>query len=122
MLCVAIVAVPVGGAHWHLCLDGSQSPATENFTVDRGEALAAAHSTESSLHVSTHDMDVELAGVTHAQKLLSTAPLTMMTAFAVVLLIAQRVLAPAISPPAYDPPLVSGSAFRLRPPLRAPPV
>lgn len=121
VLCIAVLAVPAGGAHWHLCLDGSQPPVAEDFTVDSDSALGSSHSTE-SVHVALHDVNVDLTGFALAKRLVGTASLPMLTTFAVVLLIAAMILAPEGSPRDYVPPVASLSAFRFRPPLRAPPV
>lgn len=122
VLCIAVLVVPAGGAHWHLCLDGCQPPVTEDFTVDPDGALVSAHSTESDVHVALHDVNVDLVGIALAKKLVGTASLPMLTRSAIVLLIAAMILAPKGSPRDYVPPIASLSAFRFRPPLRAPPL
>ncbi|MEJ0034491.1 MAG: hypothetical protein WDO68_00140 [Gammaproteobacteria bacterium] len=115
LISLAVMVMPVSGAHLHLCFDGSEPPATfhaiEDGSAHDDPAVEGAH----------NDKDVSLQGVALAKK--QDSPLNLPTAVtAAVLVIRMPVAAPI---PAFDrdvaPPIPLRLA-RILPPLRAPPV
>lgn len=52
-LCVALLAVRIAGAHWHLCFDGSEPPAT----VHVGDGTVGHHGDHRAEH---SDVDLNL--------------------------------------------------------------
>lgn len=112
LVCVALLFVRLGGAHMHLCFDGSVPP-------------ASLHVTDSGHHADHHDgaahddRDVWLIGdaLTQSGKLGMDLPLLLASVWLMALLFARPRLVPA------DPPPVSGRRLHfLRPLLRGPPL
>ena len=115
LISLAVMAMPVSGAHLHLCFDGGEPPATfhavEDGSAHDAPALSGAH----------NDKDVSLQGVALAKK--QDGALDLPTALAAVVLVLRMPV--TVPVPAFDtdvatstPPRVS----RVLPPLRAPPV
>jgi hypothetical protein len=115
LISLAVMAMPVSGAHLHLCFDGGEPPATFHALED-----GSAH--EDTNGAGAHnDKDVSLQGAALAKKHDGALGLPAALA-ATVLVIRLPVTAPV---PAFDthvaipsPPRVT----RVLPPLRAPPV
>lgn len=121
LLCVAILATRVGGAHLHLCLDGGEAPASVHLLADLdslGGPDADGHGHAGKTH---HDVDASLTGEVVAKKFGGARDLPAFVVTVIVLLIAAVPAARALIPHgnASSPPAVS--VFRIRPPLRAPP-
>jgi hypothetical protein len=114
LVSLAVVAMPVSGAHLHLCFDGSEPPATfhpvEDGSVHDGCPTGVSH----------NDKDVSLQGVALAKK--HDGALDLPTAItAAVLVIRMPVTAPA---PVFESDVATPIPLRvarLLPPLRAPP-
>ena len=115
LLAFAIAAMPVSGAHLHLCFDGGEQPATLHLAEDGGQ-----HS-DPGAHGKHNDADLELGAPAIAKKASAGADLPVLATLAVVLF-----HVPASSPPVLpqsdDTAVVVFSAYRILPPLRAPPV
>ena len=116
LLCVMLLVARVDGAHWHLCFDGKESPASLHL-FDVGPhhgglpAASAAH----------HDTDVALSAdvLSKSGKWplgLDYTPALIAVAFLLVLLNPAR---------GYTPPIFGRAAavapFYLHPPSRGPP-
>jgi hypothetical protein len=114
LVCVAILVTRLSGAHLHLCFDGSEPPESVQLT-----AVASDESPDEA-RKPRHDLDVNLIGEALAKKLDSSLELPMLLAAAIVLFRVQAVGAPVIARHRAVP-LIPIPAFRLRPPLRAPP-
>lgn len=115
LISLAVMAMPVSGAHLHLCFDGGEPPATYHPAED---GSAHDHPAASGTH---NDKDVSLQGVALAKK--HDGALDVPTALAVAVLVLRL---PVTTPvPAFDtdvaPPIPLRVA-RILPPLRAPPV
>lgn len=112
LVCVALLFARLGGAHLHLCFDGSELP-------------ASLHVTDSGHHADHHDgqahsdRDVSLLGdaLTQPGKLGLDLPLLLAAFWLAVLVFARPRMIQA------DPPRVTISPPRFcRPPLRGPPL
>ena len=115
LISLAVMAMPVSGAHLHLCFDGGEPPATFHALED-----GSAH--EDASDTGAHnDKDVSLQGAALAKK--HDGALGLPTALAAaVLVIRLPVTAPV---PAFDTDVATPTPLRitrLLPPLRAPPV
>ena len=111
-LCAMLLVMRLGGAHLHLCLDGSEPPISLHV-ADSGEhhpdETAAPHA----------DQDVAIGADVLAKKSGGGFDLAAL-AFAVAFLLFLTFRAPGIRPEALTLPLRSART-RLRPPLRGPP-
>jgi hypothetical protein len=115
LISLAIMAMPVSGAHLHLCFDGGEPPATFHPLED-----GSAH--DDSAASGTHnDKDVSLQGVALAKK--HDGALDLPAALTVAaLVIRMPVTTPA---PTFDTHVAAPIPLRVArvlPPLRAPPV
>ena len=117
---MAILAVPVGGAHWHLCHDGREPPVSERFTVEAINAPEGVRSTIASVEALTHDLDISLTDIALAKRLVGVGFLALAPTQLFALPITVPVLAAAR--PDYNASVPAVPVFRFRPPLRAPPV
>ena len=115
LISLAILAMPVSGAHLHLCFDGGEPPATfhpvEDGSAHDDPAVSGTH----------NDKDVSLQGVALAKK--HDGALDVPTAVAVaafVLRVPVAAPAPVIDTDVATP--VPLRVARVLPPLRAPPV
>jgi hypothetical protein len=115
LISLAVMAMPVSGAHLHLCFDGSEPPATfhpgEDGSVHNDHADTGAH----------NDKDVSLQGVALAKK--QDGALDLPTALTVAALVIRMPVTAAV--PVFDTDvatLIPLRVARLLPPLRAPPV
>jgi hypothetical protein len=116
LLCITILVMRVGGAHLHLCMDGSEPPVSVHLTADAG--LDNTSIGEGKAH---HDQDVSLSGEVLAKKLDGALHLPMLIAVAVVLFLVPLVRLPLL--PRDRTSLIHPiPIFRIRPPLRAPPL
>src|ERR1700748_2865001 len=70
VLCIAILAMHVSGAHLHLCFDGGDPPASVHLTADVDGQVADKNAGKPH-----HDSDVSLSGEAVAKKLDSAAAL-----------------------------------------------
>lgn len=112
LACVALLFARLGGAHLHLCLDGSELP-------------ASLHVTDSGHHADHHDdqahADRDISLVDHALtksgKWDLDLPLLLAALWLVTVLFARLRMSAADSPPPAAPP----PRF-CRPPLRGPPL
>lgn len=112
LVCVALLFARLGGAHMHLCLDGSGPPASLHVTD-------AGHHADHHDGAAHDDRDVWLIGdaLTQSGKLGMDLPLLLATFWLVILLFTRLRPVPA------DPPRVADSPPRFcRPPLRGPPL
>lgn len=111
LLCVALLLARVGGAHLHLCFDGSEPPASLHFNEVNHQA---EHHTDSA----HDDLDVSAVGDTITKSGLLNLDLPAL--LFVVLLLS---LTTAQGRLAFAPRRQAGVAVPpfLRPPLRGPP-
>ena len=114
LLCVAILVTRLSGAHLHLCFDGSEPPESVQLTA------IASDESQDEARKPRHDLDVSLIGEALAKKLDSSLELPMLLPAAIVLFRLQAVGGPMIARHRIVP-FIPIPAFRLRPPLRAPP-
>lgn len=115
LLCVAMVALRVGGLHVHMCLDGSEPPMSFHV-ADSG----VHHVDEIAADASHEDRDLAIASDLVVKKPFGDFDLSLLAAIGVLLLflIARpRELRP-FSPLTVR---VRSARTRLRPPLRGPP-
>lgn len=112
LVCAAMLFARLGGAHLHLCFDGSEPPASLHVT-DSGH-YADHHDREAH-----DDRDVSLLGdaLIKSDKPGLDLPLLLAAFWLVVLLFARPRMVPADSPQVA----VSSPRF-FRPPLRGPPL
>jgi hypothetical protein len=115
LISLAVMAMPVSGAHLHLCFDGNEPPATYHPAED-----GSAHDDPAA--TGTHnDKDVSLQGVALAKK--HDGGLDVPTALTVAVLVFRI---PVTTPvPAFDTDVATPIPLRVArilPPLRAPPV
>jgi hypothetical protein len=114
ILSIAILAMPMGGAHLHLCFDGNEPAAS----VHAGDDGAHHDGTAAAIH---HDLDVQLAQTALGKKISDSSDGMAFIAAAFVVF---------GSPPAGSSVVPHGradaripvSAVRLLPPSRGPPV
>jgi len=114
IIAIAVLAMPVNGAHLHLCFDGGEPPATVHSLED------GAHHEESGADIVHRDVDVSIASSALAKKFDHSLDLPGLLATALVVL---RVpVAGAVVPvPDRSAVLVPDPEPRLLPPLRGPP-
>ena len=119
MVCIAIVAVPTGGAHWHLCFDGYEPPVSLNLTIDTSGGTASLHAAGSGVRAQFHDVNVSLTGSALERQVAGVVSPPLLSTYIVVPLSTAAVL-----PIARDrlAPIPSVPIIRFRPPLRAPPI
>lgn len=119
LVAIAVIAMPASGVHLHLCFDGSEAPATVHFAEDGNSHNGHAH--EPASHAPHSDTDVELGAPAVAKKVDGAfdLPTSMAVAFVLFRLPAP---APAVLPEIHDGTVIVASAYRILPPLRAPPV
>jgi hypothetical protein len=115
LISLAVMAMPVSGAHLHLCFDGGEPPATfhpvEDGSAHEDPTAGGAH----------NDKDVSLQGVALAKK--QDGALDVPAALMVAALVIRMPVTVAI--PAFDTDVTTPIPLRvarLLPPLRAPPV
>jgi hypothetical protein len=116
LLCIAILVMRVGGAHLHLCLDGGEPPVSVHLSADAG--TDDSHVGVGKTH---HDQEVSLSGEILPKKLDGVLQLPVVLAAAVLLFLLPLVSVPVI-PRARTALIHSIPIFRIRPPLRAPPL
>lgn len=116
VLTLAVAAMPVSGAHLHLCFDGGEPPTTYHAMSDAGEG---AHNAPDGL--THHDCDISAQSGLLAKKAGSAFDLP-----GLVSLTGYCVRVPVAIPArivVFDPiPSVPLQAHPLLPPLRGPPV
>jgi hypothetical protein len=111
LLCVIFLCARAGGAHWHVCLDGSEAP-------------VAAHIGDVGVHHQDHvaehaDVDLRLADSMLAKTLQNSGDLP---ALLFVLLLLSMVAQPRrVQPPLYRPRFCPALIHQLTAPPRAPP-
>lgn len=114
LLCLALIMVRVGGAHLHLCFDGTEPPASYHAFDD------SVHHELPDVSVMHQDADVALSGVMYSKPGKSAGDLYVLL-FAIAL--AWTLLRRPRRLPSPRPPLLTCSAPRLlRPYLRGPPL
>ena len=116
LIALAIFAIPASGAHLHLCLDGAGGEPPASVHVGDGGSHHADDA--DSAH---RDVDVSLESEALAKKVGGSLGVPAALPATVALFVV-RVAVPADFP--GDPPslIVPIPAFRVLPPLRAPPV
>jgi hypothetical protein len=115
MLCVAMLAMRVGGLHVHMCMDGSEPPLS--FHV---EDSGIHHVDEADAGEEHADRDFGLATDVVVKKPFSGFDLTLAAAFcALLFLLLTRPR--ELRPSHFQPAKVRSARNRLRPPLRGPP-
>jgi hypothetical protein len=115
LLCVAMVALRVGGFHVHMCLDGSEPP------LSLHAADSGVHHLDEPVASETHvDRDLAIASDLVVKKPSGDFGLSLLAAFSALLLfLLVRPRELLAFPPL--PALVRSARTRLRPPLRGPP-
>jgi len=114
-VCVAMVALRVGGLHVHMCFDGSEPPMS--FHV---EDSGIHHVDEVATGDAHADRDLAIASDLVVKKPFADSDLSLLVAFGALLLFLlarPRELLPCSSPPVR----IRSTRIRLRPPLRGPP-
>jgi hypothetical protein len=114
LVCVALVAMRIGGAHLHLCLDGSEPPITLHMS-DSG-----LHHTDEPAGITHSDQEVLIGADALVKKSFSDFELPLI-AFAFVLLLFMFARTRDLLPDFFAPPRLSPARAHLRPPLRGPP-
>jgi len=115
LISLAVMAMPVSGAHLHLCFDGGEPPATYHAVED---GSAHDHPAATGAH---NDKDVSLQGVALAKK--QDRAIDLPTALAVAVLVIRMPVAAPV--PAFDTDVAAPVPLRVArilPPLRGPPV
>ena len=120
VLSMAILAVPMGSAHWHLCHDGREPPVSERFTVEAISAPGGVRSTIANVEAPTHDLDISLTDIALAKRLVGIGFLALAPTHLFALPVTVPV--PAAARPDYIASVPAVPVFRFRPPMRAPPV
>jgi hypothetical protein len=114
LLCVAVVALRIGGTHLHLCFDGSEPPLSLHL-ADSGQHHAGGAAT--APHT---DQDVSIGSEALVKKTSAGLDFAALAfAFTLLLFFLPRVRSPL--PAFFVPPRLSPARARLRPPLRGPP-
>lgn len=116
LLCVIILATRIAGAHLHLCLDGMESPASVQLDADTSH-----RESEDGAGKRRHDLDLSLAGEALAKKFDGALELPALLGATVLLLIAFAASLPLILDSDARP-LPGRPLYRIRPPLRGPPL
>jgi hypothetical protein len=111
LLCVIFLCARVGGAHWHVCLDGSEAP-------------VAAHIGDVGVHHQDHvaehaDVDLRLADSVLAKTFQNSGDLPAL--LFVLLLLSMAVQHRRVLPPLYRPRFCPVLLHQLTAPPRAPP-
>lgn len=115
LISLAVMAMPVSGAHLHLCFDGGEPPATFHAVED-----GSAHD-DAAVEGAHNDKDVSLQGVALAKKQDRALDLpTALAAAALVLRMPVTAPVPALDTDVATP--IPLRVARILPPLRAPPV
>lgn len=115
LISLAVMAMPVSGAHLHLCFDGGEPPATFHAVED---GSAHDHEAATSEH---NDKDVSLQDAALAKKQDGAFDLpAALTITAFVLRLPVTAPVPAFDTDVATPPPLR--VTRVLPPLRAPPV
>lgn len=116
LLCITVLVMRLGGAHLHLCLDGSEPPVSVHLTDD-----ARVNGSHTGVGQAHHDQDVSLSGEVLAKKLDAALQLPALLAALVLLFVVPLVLVAIVR---RDRTLLIHPIpiFRIRPPRRAPPV
>jgi len=114
ILSIAILAMPMGGAHLHLCFDGNE-PAASLHAVDNGVHHAGG---AAPVH---HDVDVQLGDSATGKKLSGSADGLALIAAAFIVFRLPSTGAVVVPHGRADTRLPVPDT-RLLPPLRAPPV
>ena len=114
ILSIAILAMPLGGAHLHLCFDGGEPPASLHATDDGVHHSAKA----TPIH---HDVDVQLANTALGKKVSDSSDGPALLAAAFIVLPLPSIEAVVVPQQRIDS-FVPVAAVRLLPPLRGPPV
>ena len=112
ILCIALLLSRMGGAHLHLCLDGSEPPASVHLNDDD------VHPRDAGASDTHHDIDVSLTSVAMGKDSKIELPallLAMLVAFIV------PVVGGTTVPHRRTQFLIPKPIFRFQPPLRAPP-
>ena len=115
LIALAVIAMPVSGAHLHLCFDGAEAPTTVHATED-----GSSHG-DPEVDRGHHDLDVSLQGAALAKKLDLSLDFPVFFA-ATFLVVRLPIPAPVLAPRDDVHVPVSIGTARLLPPLRAPPV
>lgn len=115
LLALAVAAMPVSGAHLHLCFDGGEASATVHASDD------GPHHADTGASGVHHDADVSLAGPAVAKKFDGALELPGLIAAAFVIF---RLTLPmsVVVPRERAAPIAISSVLRLLPPLRGPPL
>jgi len=115
LLALAVIAMPASGVHLHLCFDGAEAPASMHFGEDGN-----GH-TDAGTHAAHSDTDLALGAPAVAKKADNSFDLPSLMAMA-GLLFRVPAPAPAVLPETDEATIIVASAYRVLPPLRAPPV
>lgn len=110
LFCIVILAVRIGGAHLHLCFDGSEQP----VSVHVGELVA--HDEHDGIHHTDKDLNLVDSGVAKTLIQVLSAPALIAAIIVLCLSIAER----GTPSPTYSPPLFRFIPHRFTAP-RAPP-
>jgi hypothetical protein len=116
LIALAVIAMPVSGAHLHLCFDGAEAPTTVHATED-----GSSHG-DPAVDRGHHDKDVSLQGAALAKKQDGSLDLLPSLFAATSFIVRLPVPAPTLVPQGDVHIPVSIGTARLLPPLRAPPV
>jgi hypothetical protein len=116
LLALAVAAMPVSGAHLHLCFDGGEARATVHASDD-----GPHHADTTGASGVHHDADVSLAGPAVAKKFDGALELPSLIAAAFVIF--RLALPSSVAVPRERAvPIATSSVLRLLPPLRGPPL
>lgn len=117
LLCITIFLMRVGGAHLHLCFDGGEPPVSVHLSADTG-----ADQPHAGVGQGHHDQDVSLSGEALAKKLDGALQLPILLVVAFVLFLLCRPVGGIVVPRDRTAQFHPLPVFRIRPPLRAPPL
>lgn len=113
---LAVIAMPVSGEHLHMCLDGSEAPASIHLTDD-----GAHHpGLDTGFDHEHHDTDISLTGIALVKKVDGTLDAQALVA-AAVLFLRLPVAAPNFIPRNDVSVAVATRPADLLPPPRGPP-
>ena len=114
LLCLALLMMRVGGAHLHLCFDGTEPPASFHVFDD------APHHESPGANAAHQDSDVAVTADLYSQskKAADHLLLALLTAAIVALAVIKL---PRDYNPRYSAPAMRDVRELLRPPLRGPP-
>jgi hypothetical protein len=116
LLCITILVMRVGGAHLHLCMDGTEAPVSVHLSADAGLDNASI-----GVGKAHHDQDVSLSGEVLAKKMDTALQLPALLAGLIVLFFVPLLVVTVVSRDRTSL-LHPIPIFRIRPPLRGPPV